>query len=359
MTLIKNNTFKTKHTHLSVAERRMIQMLLRKKESHRSIAYLLNRSPQTINNEVKRGIITKRFRLKVNKKQSTVFLVRSYSHKKGQACYELKRKNCGRKYKWISCVAFIEYVTRKIAIDKWSPDAIVGYAKRHQLFSDDEMLSVKTLYHLIDAGFLGVKNIDLNKKVSRQIKKQKSRKNKRILGQSIEKRPDIVDVREELGHWEIDTVVGLKNKADAVLLTVTERKTRFEFILKVEGKQASFVNKALLHLKKQCGSYFGALFKTITADNGKEFSGINELLKDTLAIYFTHPYSSWERGTNENHNGIIRRFIPKGRSVSDVSDQLVQRIQTWMNNLPRRILGFQTPKELFLEEITKLQLFTN
>ncbi|EUJ40575.1 integrase catalytic subunit, partial [Brochothrix campestris FSL F6-1037] len=73
----------------------------------------------------------------------------------------------------------------------------------------------------------------------------------------------------------------------------------------------------------------------------------------------THPYSSWERGTNENHNGIIRRFIPKGRSVSDVSDQLVQRIQTWMNNLPRRILGFQTPKELFLEEITKLQLFTN
>ncbi|WP_332248526.1 IS30 family transposase, partial [Brochothrix campestris] len=151
----------------------------------------------------------------------------------------------------------------------------------------------------------------------------------------------------------MDTVVGLKNKADAVLLTLTERKTRFEFILKVEGKQASFVNKALLQLKKQCGSYFGAIFKTITADNGKEFSGINELLKDTLAIYFTHPYSSWERGTNENHDGIIRRFIPKGRSVSDVSDQLVQRIQTWMNNLPRRILGFQTPKELFLEEIYK------
>jgi IS30 family transposase len=338
-------------------ERTVIQTLLREKRSNRYIAKFLNRKPQTINNEVKRGLKKRIRRIKAKSGKIYKYIDYIYSAKKAQARYELSRLNCGRKHKWLTSTDFLEFVDDKILNDKWSPDAVVGFVKLHKLFPDDEILSTKTIYNLIDAGFLKTKNIDLNKKVARKTKKPRSRKNKKILGNLIEKRPDIVDSREEFGHWEIDTVVGIKDKSDAVLLTLTERKTRFEVIIKIDGKDASPVNAALTKIKEMSGKYFTRMFKTVTSDNGKEFSGLHELLKDTLDVYFTHPYSSWERGTNENHNGMIRRFIAKGQSISLVSSSTVQRVQTWMNNLPRKILGYYTPKEKFLDELRMLNLF--
>ena len=203
------------------------------------------------------------------------------------------------------------------------------------------------------------KNIDLHLKVRRKTSTLRSRKNKTLLGERIEKRPDVVDSREEFGHWEIDTVAGLRSDKDHALLTLTERKTRYEVIIKIDGKSSNPVNQALSALREAAGANFEILFKTITSDNGTEFSGITALLEGVMtSVYFTHPYSSWERGTNENHNGMIRRFIPKRTRMESVSLATIRRVQDWMNTLPRKILGYATPCECLLEEMSKLALIT-
>lgn len=167
-------------------------------------------------------------------------------------------------------------------------------------------------------------NIDLCLKTRRSTKASRNRKNKTILGELIEKRPEIVDKRERFGDWEIDTVNGLRCGKDEALLTLTERKNRYEMILKIDGKTSDSVNRSLTTLQEAAVKNFSQLFKTITSDNSVEFSGLTELLQGITDVYFTHPYSSWERGTNENHNGIIRRFIPKGTRIAEVSLRTIQ-----------------------------------
>ena len=197
-------------------------------------------------------------------------------------------------------------------------------------------------------------NIDLVLKVRRKTKSTKIRKNKTFLGNSIDLRPDCVTARETFGHWEIDTVVGLKSGQDQVLLKLTERKTRFEIIQKIEGGNALAIQSAIENLQEQFGHFFKDVFKTITSDNGVEFSTLSVCLAGIVDDYFTHPYSSWERGTNERHNGLIRRFIPKGSTMRHVSREHIKRIENWMNKLPRKILGYQTPKQAFLDETASL-----
>lgn len=151
-----------------------------------------------------------------------------------------------------------------------------------------------TLYHWIDSGIMRTKNIDLLEKLSRKIKNpsQKVRRNKRVLGTSIEERPQSIDTRETFGHWEIDTVIGNKTKSAPVLLTLVERQTRFEVILKIDGKDVESVDNAVTNLKERAGDQFEYIFKSITSGNGSEFSGLHEGLSEVLDVYFTHPYAS-------------------------------------------------------------------
>ncbi|PJH64401.1 hypothetical protein CVR98_24850 [Salmonella enterica subsp. enterica serovar Enteritidis] len=145
------------------------------------------------------------------------------------------------------------------------------------------------------------KNIDMLEKSFRNTKKSpKTRQNLRKLGITNKERPETIETREEFGHWEIDTVIGNKAKSDPVLLTLVERKTRFELIMKIDEKDANAVNRALLSLKERAGKAFSQLFKTITSDNGSEFAELHEILQGDLDVYFAHPYASWERGTSEN-----------------------------------------------------------
>lgn len=212
----------------------------------------------------------------------------------------------------------------------------------------------KTLYHYIDMGLIGVKNIDLPMKVRLNTRKQRSRKNKRVLGRSIEERPAEVAERKEFGHWEIDTVIGKKSN-DQTLMTLTERKTRQEIIARVAAKDSPSIRDALSALKKDYGANFSKVFKTITADNGSEFAELAATVEeDGTEVYFTHPYTSCERGTNERHNGLIRRFIPKGKSISSVAEETISYVQNWCNSLPRKILGYRTPAECFREEMAQL-----
>ena len=161
-------------------------------------------------------------------------------------------------------------------------------------------------------------------------------------------RPIDIDNRKEFGHWEIDTVIGEKSKDDNVLLTIVERKTRYSMIIKAVAKTAPAVTDALNRVRNLFGEQFSQVFKSITSDNGSEFADLSTIESETnTKIYFTHPYSSFEKGTNERHNGLIRRFIQKGKRISDYSCDDIAFIEDWMNTLPRRILKYKTPEELF------------
>ena len=350
MTQTKDNTNSRQRKHLSYAERCQIAILKKENYSNRNIAKVLGRAPQTINNEIKRGTITQLKRQKQNGKVYDYYYS-VYDPDAGQALYEKSRLNCGRRPKWTDTDAFINWADNMMLNKKWSPDAVVGFASKHELFAPEIIPCTTTLYQWIDRGIMKTKNMDLLEKLSRKptTSNHKNRTNKRVLGRSIDERPEIVDTRETFGHWEIDTVEGNKAKTDPVLLTLVERKTRFELILKLLGKDAQAVDQAVLGLQERAGEEFGRLFKTITSDNGSEFSGLHAALQETVDVYFTHPYSSWERGTSENQHKLIRRFIPKGKPISDVSEEQCLRIQQWMNNYPRKILGYQTPYECFVK----------
>lgn len=164
------------------------------------------------------------------------------------------------------------------------------------------------------------------------------------------KRPDTINSCLNSGHWEIDTVKSGKNTSFECLLTLTERMTRFEIIIKLANGKAATVVEALNKLERKFSpAIFKNLFKSITADNGSEFMDFEglEYSKDKtykrLDLYFVHPYRACESGTNENHNGIIRRFFKKGTDFSQRSDDQIKDVQIWMNNYPRRILKGYTP----------------
>ena len=167
---------------------------------------------------------------------------------------------------------------------------------------------------------------------------------------SISKRPKVANERTEVGHWEMDTVYSGKECSSTCLLTLTERKTRTEIIRQIPDRTASSVKAEIDEFEREMGTdVFRGIFKSITPDNGAEFSDAQGLEKSMLAdgsrtqLFFAHPYSSFERGTNENHNGIIRRFIPKGSDIAHWTQKSIREIQDWMNNYPRKILGGDSP----------------
>lgn len=234
-------------------------------------------------------------------------------------------------------------------------DACVGRALEEGSFDRSEILCTKTLYNYVDLGLLRIKNIDLPQKLSRNTKIQKDKENKRVLGRSIEERPEVVNTREEFGHWETDLVIGQKSGQDNVLLTLLERKTRDFSIIRLPDKSGDSVLNAFRKIQSELGDSFSRVFHTITTDNGSEFSRLAELEVGTdTKVYFTHPYTSCEKGAIENHNGLIRRFIPKGKRIADYSEDDILAVELWANNLPRKVLGYKTPDEAFEAEMNTI-----
>lgn len=197
----------------------------------------------------------------------------------------------------------------------------------------------------------------------KKVKKNKSA-SRAPAGESIEQRPEEIDGREEFGHWEGDTVYSGKGKRKTTraLLTLTERKTRKEIIIAIPNRKAETVVKALDALERKLGARrFRAIFKSITFDNGTEFAAaeglerscVNKRLPRTK-VYFCHPYSSWERGTNENTNGMIRRRFPKGTNFAAVTNAQIAQAENWINNYPRKILGYKSSEIVFRECLREL-----
>ena len=337
-----STTNKRSFQHLTPYQRGQIQALMEQKLPKTQIAKQVGIARSTLYEELKRGT--------VDQMRSDLTHYKRYFADTGQLVYAEHRKNSRKPYKLAAAAPLLQYLENEVLQNKLSPDAACGRAKLQNIFP--VMLCTKTIYDYIDLGLIPIKSIDLPLRVRRNRKKHHCRKNRRLLGESIEQRPQIVDSRQELGHWEIDTVVG-KRASGEVLLTLDERMTRRRHVLKISGKTKEGVAAGLETLRRQYGSLFPKVFKSITSDNGSEFSDLTESFKEGT-VYFTHPYSSGERGTNEKQNSLVRRFIPKGTDMSTVPDYVVQKAQDWINGLPRRLLGYRTSEELFKEQIALL-----
>lgn len=229
----------------------------------------------------------------------------------------------------------------------WSLDANVGYAQKNNLFSTDEMVCTKTLYNYVDLGILPIKNIDLPEKLKRNTKSSNIRRNRKILGKSIEERPETVNLREEFGHWEIDSVLGKKNDTEPAIMTIVERKARTSLWIKIKDHSSMAMDEALQSLINRFETKKSEVFKSITGDNGSEFANLSNIENNGISVYFTHPYTSCEKGTNECHNKMLRRFIPKGKSMSDYKTEDILFFSDVINGLPRKILNYHTPEEIF------------
>ena len=321
--------------HLTREKRAQIEILLRMKVSKSQIARMVGISRSTLYNELARGSVVQ---LDSELRQYT-----RYFSDAGQRVYEEHRKNSRPPMKLAKAHEFVVYAEQQILEEKLAPETICGAARRSGMFQ--EIVCAKTLYNYIDQCLLKVRNIDLLLKVKRKQNTHSSRQHKRLCGKSIEERPEAVNNRVEFGHWEIDTVVG-KKEAAAVLLTLDERTTNFRHMIKISSRSAQAVEQGLLQLREIYGERFSAVFRSITSDNGSEFSSLPQILPDT-DVYYAHPYSSYERGLNEKQNSLIRRFFPKGHSLDGVSPDAVQRVQDWCNRFPRKAFGFASPNELF------------
>lgn len=223
----------------------------------------------------------------------------------------------------------------------WSPEQISGW-----LLDDRQLLiSHETIYlHISSDKRLGG---DLYKHLRRQGKRYDKRRNgKSTRGQingrvSIDERPEIVDEKSRIGDWEIDTMIGKGHSG--VLVTIVERVAKFTLSAQVDNKSAAAVTKATIILLKP----FKDVVHSITADNGKEFAYHGEIGKALSAdVYFAHPYSSWERGLNENTNGLLRQYFPKITNLKLVSKAEVNKAVRRLNASPRKALGFKTPGQL-------------
>ncbi|MFL2131219.1 IS30 family transposase [Ruoffia sp. FAM 20858] len=354
MTQVNSNTESRKGKHLTYGDMKQIEAYKKLDLSNRKIAKQLEKSPQTINNAIHNGTTKQRRQQKQNGKVYVQYY-EIYSADTHFETYLKNRSQCGRRPKWVETDEFIEWADQKMLEDKWSPDIVVQKAK--ELFHDSIIPSTSTLYNWIDSGIMRTKNIDLLEKVGRKQRttKNKARRNVTILGTSIEERPESVEERQEFGHWEIDTVVGNINAAEPVLLTLVERKTRFEKIFKIAGQRADDVDQTLKIFIESLNGLEAEIFKSVTSDNGSEFANLSNLSEET-EVYFCHPYASFERGTSENQHKIIRRFLPKHHSLKEVKENQIQRIQQWMNDYPRRILDYKTPHQTFVQELRKLDL---
>lgn len=199
-------------------------------------------------------------------------------------------------------------------------------------------------------------NKDLPEKAKRKRKYRKVKTAKRApRGKSIEKRPAEVEGREVFGHWEMDTVYSGKQTSKKALLVLTERKTRQEIIERMPDRTEESTIKALDRIERRFGALFRKVFKTITVDNGGEFSNVERLEQSAIRkgkrtrFYYCHPYSSFERGSNENQNRMIRRRYPKGTDFGKVSTAAIKELEQWINNYPREILGWKTSAMCFRE----------
>lgn len=344
---IKNKEKKEfKYKHLNYVEKTQIECWYNKEhKSCKEIGKLLNKSVRTIQREIKRGLVEN---LTTNLEIKYV-----YSADVSEQKYRYNMTAKGPNIKLDTDYELAKYIEKGIKEEKKSPEVIVAEIKRKpKCFK--VIVSAKTIRNCIHKRILNLTEKDMiYKKEYKERNKEKTHCVKVPAERSIDFRPKEANNRSEYGHWEGDLVVGKEGKG-AALLTFTERKTREEIIMKIPSKHAINVAKSLDKLERKYGKEFKRKFKTITFDNGGEFRDYEALEKSydkrkkgvRIQVYYAHPYRSGERGSNENNNRLIRRFIPKGTIITNISEEYINEIEKWINNLLRPMFGFKSSLEM-------------
>lgn len=336
------------YSHLTLYKRRRIEKLLREGIKPYKIASILGVNNSTIYRELKRG---EYFKVNTQLKE-----VKSYSPELAEDRYRNNLSAKGVSIKLGNNYELAKFIEKKIGEEHYSPVATLKLIEKEGLFKDTRFCTT-TLYNYIKKGvFYNLTMQKLPQPRRHRKRRVVSRQWKEVKGTTIEDRDKKILTREEFGHWEMDSVIG-KKTSKCSLLVLTERKTRMELIFKLSRKKAENVVGVLDFIEKTYPYQFQQVFKTITVDNGTEFSYFEEMERSCIhnrgrtKIYYCHPFTSCERGSNEVANRMIRRWIPKGIEFDDYSPLEIAKIQDWMNSYPRKVLSYSNALTEFNKEL--------
>ena len=315
------------YKHLSQAERYQIHALMKAGHDQSQIAKLLDRHKSTISRELSRNTGSRGYRPK-------------------QAC-EMSADRAQHSRNAPTVEPWVREAACALLCIQWSPEQIASQLP----------ISHETVYQYVYAdkaqGGTLWKHLRCQKQKRKRYASGRDRRGQVPNRRPLSERPLHIEARRQVGHWECDTVIGASHKGAVV--TMVERKSGYAVMAKVEKKTSELVSSAIVDKLQP----LAARVKTLTFDNGKEFAGhahIDQQLQSTA--YFARPFASWERGSNENLNGLLRQYVPKKRAMSTVSDEEIRMIQNRLNNRPRKRLGFKTPAEVFHQSLKRVALRT-
>ena len=316
------------YTQLTREQRYQISALLKMGHNHTEIAGLLQVHKSTISRDIDRNRGLRGYR------------PRQADQK---ACNRRKTPRRIVRIQWDEVDAFLR--------QDWSPEQVSGWFKTQE----HKSVSPEWIYQHILADKRSGGDLYRHLRCQKQRRKRYGSYDRRGTlpnRVSIDKRPEIVNSRQRLGDWELDTVVGKRHQQ--AIVTLTERKSRLALIRKVDQRTAQAAKDAILVLLQPLEDYT----HTLTSDNGKEFA-LHQQIAEQLhaAFFFAHPYSAWERGANENMNGLLRQYFPKKLNFKTITDDQITFATNRLNNRPRKTLAFRTPFEVF-SELSSVALVT-
>lgn len=310
--------------HLTTFERGRIQELLAEGYSNRAIAKRLNRHHSCIDREVGRNSTPQE----------------SYDGESAQIAYHLRRGKAKPKGK---CTPALIETIADCLLKTWSPEQIANTQTLGQI-------SFKTIYRWLYAGILP--QLTVNNLRHKGKRRKADKRSTFSMGVSVSQRPSVVKTRETFGHWELDSVVSSRGKSKGCFATFVERKSRLYTALKISDRTSTSMCKAITQLHQ---TLLQGAFKTGTTDRGKEFACASEIQQNLgLTLYFADAYSSWQHGSNENANGLLREFYPKKTDLALVSQQELTKNLFLISSRPRKCLGWKTPIQVFLHEVAHL-----
>ena len=315
------------YKHLSQVERYQMYALMKAGHDQTQIAKLLDRHKSTISREISRNRGLKGYR----PKQACAIAT-----KRSEKC-----RNAATVPPWVA-----EQAACLLKL-QWSPEQIAG-----KLPVSHETLYLHVYSDKARGGTLW-KNLRCQKQKRKRYAGGRDRRGQIPHRRPLSDRPVHIELRKQVGHWECDTVIGANHKG--AIVTMVERKSGFSVIVKVSQKTSELVSRAIIEGLRP----YMVRVITLTYDNGKEFAGhiqIDQALNSTS--YFARPFASWERGSNENFNGLLRQYVPKKRSLNTVTEDEITMIQNRLNNRPRKRLGFKTPAEVFNQSLKRVALRT-
>lgn len=328
--------------HLSPEERALIMIEHNQGLSIRSIGYLLNRSPSTVCRELKRNLATQ---------------TSEYCASIAASQYKDRRKLCTKPKKLLDNTLLYNQVKEWLVNKQWSPEQISGTLKQYYPEQKDMQVSPETIYSCIYAHPKGA----LKKLMIHSLRRGKSKRGPRGSkssnystikpkeGQFIYHRPEEINKRHIAGHWEGDLIAGSQNKS--CVGTLVERKTGYLILNKMKSKSALDVRQGFEQRMHKIPEF---LRLSMTYDRGSEMAQ-HAIMEDNLkiSIYFADPHAPWQRGSNENTNGLIRQYLPKGVDLSPASQEDLNEIAWLLNTRPRKRFGFKTPQEMMQKALTE------